>query len=271
MDSYKNKLLAGILLCATVFSGNTSASLLYGTLAIDEGIKAPVEVAPGTFVDLYQSGSYFVLGDTDPNSNSAAMLVPGSAGGIQLGLFQNFVTDPDEPHPEGHPDAVNGAGSGYNGLTSQSSVLEPFLFFGIPTYVGTNPVSYQSAAVKEAPTMDLGPCSNNICTISVDLGAWEVYWNGSVFEQGPRPDNTQPFSLASGSIDVVSGRYSLNWASQILNGPFNGVIGFWHLEGTLLNPTSVAPVPIPAAVWLFITGLFTIAGFSNRKSKSARS
>ncbi len=266
MKSYLNL----ILLILGIFAGfapSAHAVRLTGLLTINEGIKDSIEVAPGVFVDVYQGGSYFAMNADDPNSSSAAMLSSGTAGGIQLDSFQNFITDPDEPHPAGHPDAVNGAGSGYSGLVSEGSALSAFKFFGVPTYVGLNPLSYQSGLTKNAPTlnMDGASCVNSLCDISVDLSSWEVYWNGSVFEQGPRPDNTIPeFELAMGTVDVVSGEYTLNWKSQILGGPFDGVNGFWYLEGQFTNVSAV--VPVPAAVWLFGSGLIGLISFARRRN-----
>ena len=54
--------------------------------------------------------SYFGMGSPVPTDTSAP-LSAGSDGGILLGTHQSFVLDPDEPHPDGHPDAPFGAGS----------------------------------------------------------------------------------------------------------------------------------------------------------------
>jgi len=265
----KRLYFSAIAILAFGFATNTQAVSLWGLLTVDAGYKDDVEIAPGVVKNLYQGGSYFAMGVNNPNGN-AAMLSAGTDGGIQLGTFQNFVTDPDEPHPDGHPDAPFGAGSGYNALVSEGTALSSFSFFGNPTYVGLNPVSYQSGLSKSAPSLNLlgGTCAGNVCDIEVDLSAWEVYWNGSVFEQGPRPDNSQPFTLASGTVNTVSGDYVLDWSSQILGGPFNGVTAYWHLEGQLLNATSVPPVPVPGAVWLFGSGLVGLIGISRKKKSS---
>ena len=190
------------------------------------------------------------------------MLHPGSAGGIALGSYQNFVTNPDVPHLFNWNGLGAGAGTGYTGITP-STILNSFSFFGTATYVGTNPISYQSAESHLVPTADISNCVGSSCTLSVDLSGWEVYWNGSVFEQGPRPVNTGPFVLAVGTYDLSTSAYSLSWLSQIKGGPFNGVKGYWHLEGT------VAPVPVPAAAWLLGSGLIGLVGVARRKNKVA--
>lgn len=224
-----------VLLAASLLHTGLNAASLNGLMTIDAD-------------SLFSMGGIIVA------------LEAGSAGGITLGEYQNFVLNPDEPHPTGHPDAASGAGSGYpsDGLVTQGTVLQPFSFFGVPTYVGTNPLSYQSGLVKNAPTADIDSCVGDICALSVDLSAWEVFWSGSAFEQGPRPDNAGPFTLATGTYNLATGEYVLDWDSQIKEGPFNGVTASWHLEGSVV-------VPVPAAAWLFGSGLFALAGFARSR------
>lgn len=181
---------------------------------------------------VYAGGSYFAM----PSylGTSLLLLSPNVNGGyIDLFDYQSFVPNPDEPHPDL-------GGGGYSPtLTAESNILRPFTFFGIPTYVGINPVSYQSGNPHSAPLLDIDvssctapPDAKPYCNITADLSAWEVFWNGSVFEQGPRPDNTEPFVLATG-VMYVGGHIVLEWVSQIRGGAFDGVIAVWHIEGDL--------------------------------------
>ena len=265
------KILSSSIIFLTVSFAHTSlqAMSLNGLMTINGGVTEMVPaINPVTgepFIDPAtgevilvpeRSGSFFIMG-----GNTYAALQPGSAGGILLGQYQNFVLNPDEPHPAGHPDATFGAGSGYpaDGLVVEGSILQSFSFFGVPTYVGTNPVGYQSGDSHPAPTanVDMSSCVGDVCTLTADLSAWEVFWNGSAFEQGPRPVNTGPFVLAEGIYNLVTREYVLDWDSQIKGGPFGGVPAAWHLEGTV--------VPVPAAVWLFGSGLMAVFGFARRR------
>lgn len=254
---------------ATLWRGNTYAVLiscmavihvqdvqavsLSGLLGVDAGVR-------GGEYDLYERGSYFAMGRNNPNGGSVAMLSPGAAGGIVLGTFQNFVTNPDVPHPANWDGAGALAGTGYTELVSEGSAFNAFSFFSNNTYIGLNPISYQSGQAKLSPSadVDLTDCVGTICSMTADFSAWEVYWNGSVFEQGPRPVNSGPFTLATGQYDTATGQYSLDWASQINGGPFNGVIGYWHIEGTHV-------VPVPPALLLFGSGLLGLVASARRK------
>lgn len=216
----------------------------------------------------YVNGSYFAMGANNPNGNVAMLIPTSSPGGIVLGSYQNFVLDPDVPHPNNWDGLGGKPGTGY-GLApaTLSNLTQPFLFFGVNTYVGTNPVGYQSGISHPTPTadVDMNSCVGNTCPISVELSSWEVMWNGSAFEQGPRPLNTGPFELAIGTYDLVTHVYSLNWKSQINGGPFNGVTGYWHLEG------AVSAVPVPTAVWLFGSGLLGLIGVARSRPLRADS
>lgn len=212
----------------------------------------------------YADGSYFAMGANTPNSNVGRLQPAANGGYIQLGSFQNYVTNPDIPHPQGWQGDTNGdgieegaAGAGYSTtLASTANIFDPFGFFGVPTHVGTLPVSYQSGVTNVAPTVDvdLSNCTGSVCVLTADFSSWEVFWNGSSFQQGPRPSNTGPFVLALGTLDLTTNHYELNWVSQINKGPFNGVKGYWHVEGTY------SAVPVPAAFWLFGSGLLGLAG-----------
>ena len=177
----------------------------------------------------YIEGSYFAMGANNPN-NSASQ-EGGPAGGITLGTHQPFVLSPDVPHPP--------SGTGYAGTpASLTTAMQTFQFFGVNTYIGLNAVSYQSGNAKPAPSATVDAAGN----LSVELSSWEVIWNGSVFEQGPRVSAATGFAPATGTYDYETGNYSIGWVSKIVGGPFSGVPGHWHLEGTILADPADATV-----------------------------
>ena len=276
------KLWQWCLLCSVTFLANPNgyAISLTGLLTVDSGnvvMKEKLDPATGepvigsngkvVMVLDYVTGSLFSMG------NIYAAMNPGSAGGLQIGSFQNFILTPDEPHPDGHPAATNGAGTGYENAppVQLGTAIAPFEFFNGNTYIGTNPLSYQSGLVKNAPAVDLdmASCVGDVCNLTADLSSWEVVWGGSAFEQGPRDCGELPFGvttlpegctfgLATGSYNLVTNAYTLNWSSRIVGGSFNNVIGNWTLEGTHV-------VPVPAAAWLFGSGLLALTGLARRK------
>lgn len=261
-------------IAALIFIGVLAAS---NSFAASVSLSGMLTVNPGFKVRKlgYESGSWFAMHKPDPNGSAVAMLAPGTAGGIILGSYQNFVLNPNVPHPQGWQGVKKdgtpkgAAGTGYSrAIVTEGTAMAPFNFFGVHTYIGLNPVSYQSGNSHPAPNVFLDPasCSGGSCSITAELSAWEVMWNGSAFEQGPRPKKAGPFNLAKGSLDTNTLAYSLNWKSQIKGGPFNGVNAFWHLEGTYVP---VSAVPIPAAAWLFFSGLVGLIAVGKRKPGKA--
>jgi hypothetical protein len=259
---------------------------------------------PPIFTDNYVSGSFFIM-NTDVNAplvdpltgkmigpDAAIALIGGDAfsrplqtgtdGGIIAGTYQNFVPTPDEPHVlgtaatncAGDPITVFNAGGHYcsSGPAAEAGILAPFPFFSGNTYTGTNPVSYVTGNSNGVPTFDYDPVTGKF---TVDLSSWTVLWNGTVFDQGPAGVGTNGTNLVNftdsvdAQFDPVTRRYSITWGSQITAGAFAGKIGYWYIKGTYEGDTVIPPVPVPAAAWLFGSGLLGLVGLARRKSKSA--
>lgn len=269
MNYLHKAVLTGLL--SLSLSPLASAVALDGTLTITAG-DGTYSADDDAYLN-YVGGSYFSMDGVQAIGSTPKPtwrpLEPGSAGGMVLGTYQNFVTNPDVPHPAGWQGDTNGdgiaegaAGAGYNKkIAANGSMLLPFDFFGNPTSVGTNPVGYQSGENHPAPTADISDCVGNTCTLTLNLESWEVFWNSNTFEQGPRPDNTGPFTLAVGTYDLSDQSYSVTWTSQIKGGPFNGITGYWHLEGT-----HIAAVPEPATYGMMGAGL-ALVGWMVRRRK----
>jgi len=71
--------------------------------------------------------------------------------------------------------------------------------------------------------------------LSGDLDAVSVAYGNQQFNQGaPKPDGSTPTGTAgpTGTYDAKTGKYTLEWSSAIVGGPFDGFTGIWHLEGT---------------------------------------
>ncbi|MES9971408.1 MAG: VPLPA-CTERM sorting domain-containing protein [Candidatus Thiodiazotropha sp.] len=76
------------------------------------------------------------------------------------------------------------------------------------------------------------------------------------------PGSIQEYHFGTGEVnasDFITGTFSIDLA---------GSEGYFIFQNTLSTPTMVQPVPVPAAVWLFGSGLMMLAGLG-RKIKSA--
>lgn len=72
-----------------------------------------------------------------------------------------------------------------------------------------------------------------------------------------------PFHIAGGPAPMAATINSIG----LTEGPFPGTKGYFDIgTGNSIHITSVSPVPVPAAVWLFGSGLLGLIGVARRKS-----
>ena len=135
-----------------------------------------------------------------------------------------------------------------------------FGFFG-PVAIRTAETDGVSSGFA-APTGDITGGA-----LTLDLSSWTAYWNGTSFNQGSSSD------LAAGSIcvgaacstavtttyDAGAGTFTASWNAVVVGGAFNGQLAAWDITG------NVSAIPVPAAVWLFGSGLVGLAGVARRR------
>jgi len=103
--------------------------------------------------------------------------------------------------------------------------------------------------------------------VQLDFSGWSFDWNGIEDiglggDQVNYPADTGVATVTCGTDCSVGDSYTLNYTAHVLAGdPSNlgGVYYGLHLEGT------VSTVPVPAAVWLFASGLLALNGFARQK------
>lgn len=202
-------------------SGAAAAGQLAGVLRVDSGACGDAGVASGSWFRMVQPGGSPADGPFVPNGDSPCPdktwtpLRAGTAGGLAVGDFQ--------PHPDPIFDE--------QGNGRATAILEPQRWFAVQFAVATNPVDPQTGTEVDPPVLRAGDDG----TLTGDLRAFGVAWNGQHFNQGsPKPDGSQPGDTraVSGTLDADSGRFVLDWTSQIVGGPFNNFTGMWHLEGS---------------------------------------
>ncbi len=193
---------------------------LVGTFVVEAADCANGAPATGSYFRMVQGGGTLAEGPFVANADSTcadqtySALLPGSTG---------LVTGEFQPQPAEPFDA------GGNGLAD--AIVAPTKFFGVNFAVSTNEADPASGTAVAAPSIVLNPDG----TLTGDLRAVSVAWNGQQFNQGsPKPDDSRPGLTTdlTGTYDAASGRFVIEWVSQIVGGPFDGFSGIWHLEGT---------------------------------------
>lgn len=193
----------------------SAAGELVGTFAITAGSCSGA--AQGSYFRMMTSGgaSYIENGDSPCADKTFSPLLPGSDGGLVTGAYQ------PAPSPR-----FDGAGGG-----TATRITQPTPFFGVPFATSTESVDPQTGTATPPPSITDDGAGN----LSGAMAAFGAAWNGEDFNQGsPKPDGSRPGGTSgpSGTYDAATGAFTLEWASLIVGGPFNGFTGVWHLEGT---------------------------------------
>ncbi len=189
------------------------------------------------------TGSYFTM-DTDGNgtvANSEKTAIAPNQG-ITLGIAQPTVGQSHTGLPTGTENTTIDMAWGFFGNTGMHNTVTPVTV-----------VSDDGAG-----------------NVTLDFTGWRVDWNGiEDINMGGDPANFPSdtgLATLTCAVDCSAGdTYVLDYAAHVpLGDPsnFGGVPYTLHLEGTV---SAVSAVPVPAAVWLFGSGLLGLVGVARRR------
>jgi hypothetical protein len=153
---------------------------------------------------------------------------PGTQGGLSTVAFQ--------PQPE--PPFTNQGGSQEG---ANDKITMPKEFFGSKYATATNSTDPQTNLPTVMPkiTVDSGG------KLSGDMRAFAAAYQGQHFNQGaPKPDGSTPgaTTLLTGTYEAATKKFSMEWTSTIVGGPFDNFTGKWHFEGTF-EPAATEAAP----------------------------
>jgi len=230
----KMKKIAMTLALMTV-TGSANAALVNGSI---------LNIGEGSFFDMGPKGTEVDIG---------IITAPGFDGQFITG-YQGLVLGTVQTPSGSHSGAPDGSES--------PTVDNPWLLFGITTGMhGTESASNVLSA------------SGN--TATVDLSGWVIAWNGQDSASGvatiPMGTGAWFGSTVDGVAQVTCGfdcgdgdSYSLIYSATVPREP-NSCI---NCSPTLylLNLTgTISAVPVPAAVWLFGSGMIGLVGVARRR------
>ena len=182
-------------------------------------------------------------------SSAQASLTNGSTLLIEAGSYFDFLGNVSTTGVDGielgtiqpYDFSIGGAG------------IDEFLFLGTPgMHYTTSPVSVINVAGN---------------TATLDFTGWSWAFNGAAltlnFGTGAWGSNPDGIAEISCGVDCSNGdNYTLYYTATVPEDDPNGYAGFQYelnLTGT------ISAVPVPAAVWLFGSGLLGLAGMARRK------
>jgi hypothetical protein len=190
----------------------------------------------GSYFRMIQPGGSAASGPFLSNNSSACAdksytdLTPGKDGGLSTAAYQ--------PQPDPPFDAANGG--------ANDRITLPKEFFGAKFATATNQTDPQTSLATTLPVIT----HDGSGKLSGDLRAFAAAYQGQHFNQGaPKPDGSTPgaTTLPSGTYNTTTKKFTIEWASTIVGGPFNNFTGKWHFEGTFEPVASAGPVTtVPA-------------------------
>ncbi|HEX4189652.1 MAG TPA: hypothetical protein VHZ06_01550 [Marmoricola sp.] len=205
---------------AAPVAASGSSTNLVGLLKLTPGSCSGGHVT-GTYLRMVlpsggANGPYMSNNDSRCSDQSYTPLAPGTDGGLEFGSYQ------PTPSP-----AFNSTGDALAHRITDSTG-----FYGTNFALGTSKVDPQTKISVPAPRLTV---TGSVAT--ADLRAFAVTWNNQNFNQGaPKPNGSTPGNtrVATGTYNAATGALTLNWASQVVGGPFDKFTGSWHFEGTFV-------------------------------------
>ena len=169
----------------------------------------------------------------------------GAGGALNPGALANMSVDGSY---DGSAPATVGSEASYS---PTSIATFEFGFFG-PVATYTQQTDSEGQGPFPGVTGDLTGSA-----LTLDLSSWTAWWNGTDFNQGGAANS------AVTTTTTGAGAFSATWSATVVGGAFDGQVGSWTLTGV------ATPVPVPAAAWLFGSGLIGLVGVARRRRAAA--
>ena len=186
--------------------------------------------ATGTYFRMIDPGGGMVQNaDSSCSDQTYTPLTPGTDGGLSTADYQ--------PHPDPAFDATG------NGLNDR--ITKPQSFFGANFSTATNATDPQTGTAVPVPVIT----HDGAGKLSGNTSAFAAGYQRQHFNQGaPKPDGSTPGQTMApaGTYDPATKRFTLDWSSTIVGGPFNNFTGQWHFEG-VFEPAASAASDDPAS------------------------
>jgi hypothetical protein len=224
-----------------------------GACLIGSSFSSNAALVTGDVLEFVPGTQICTIGGTPPLCDSGVSDIAGSYFAMDInanGSFdvaEKFPISMNEGIRIGVAQPASGSHSGAPDGSETPSIDNPWQFSGnTGMHSTTSPVTELSPGV-------------------LDFSGWIVNWNGIVIAMGGDA-GAGDTGLAAITCSIppcsVNDTYVLDYFSHVPQPDPSGKGGVYyslHLEGT------IAAIPLPAAVWLFGSGLFGLAGMARRK------
>lgn len=140
-----------------------------------------------------------------------------------------------------------------NGIASFDWYGSPVSLYTASANLGDTSSAAGSVAGGPVPS---GTLDNIAGTITMDLSSLFGTWQDGDYITGTGRSDDFTSAMATGTWNPMTNAYVLYWDSLTIGPacPPEICVSHWTLQGT------ASPVPVPAALWLFGSGLMTLIG-----------
>jgi hypothetical protein len=246
------------LQAASVSSISVDISFTLRDILVNGTTASPYDYEPSSVVDGggYFSESYAVGGVGSTTGDSTILhngtLVDPYGGYMQIGdtLSMSLFAETTSNTGFVNRDQVGEAGFSYSNFTDDGFGGMQMLSFMFDYEVYYNTSLDNDVDGDQA----IGELLSLVSLDDYDTGEGVVI---DLFPHG-MPGSVQEYHFGSGEVNAdgfISGSFIFDLA---------GSEGYFNIQNTLSTPTMVQPVPIPAAVWLFGSGLMMLTGFGRK-------
>ncbi len=221
-------------------------------LALSAGVSTSANAAltGGEILNFADGVPGCAAGGVYPNCQYGATTVTGS----YFAMDTSTVSDADgdgSPFEAGERVAMINAGTGLTLGSAQGigDIDNQWIF-------GQNPGFHHTSTANGTPSVNPDG--------TVDMSGWTVYWGAPGEEVNINMGTGAAATVTCGVDCAVGDTFTLDYTTIVPAGqPFAGVPYQLHLEGV------VAAVPVPAAIWLFGSGLLGLVGVARRRRAQA--
>jgi len=220
-------------------------------IILGSAVAAALSMGVSTSANAALSGTSILNFDNGVSvCNAGAGTFPNCSYGsnVPTGSYFGMDTNGNGTIQNGEKNAIVNAGTGLTLGTAQAigAIDNTWSFGGNP---GNH---YSQTAVTVASA------SGNSATLN--MSGWIVNWNGGDINMG----QGAPATVTCGVDCSVGDTFALDYSATVPSGGFKGFFYTLHMAGTVSAGT-VSAVPVPAAVWLFGSGLLGLAGVARRR------
>jgi len=249
-----------VLISAMLLGMAASAATTTATAALATGAVLNFDTGVNSAYGKLTSGSYFGMdGNGDGVIKSLEKVGIAQNDGLIIGSVQG----------------ASGSHLGAPGCVNDEATADP----ATCTNAGENPGIDQAWSFFGNTGMTQSTSATNILSddgagnVTIDFSGFSVTWNGIAdipMSSGAWDGNAEGVANMTCAVDCAEGdTYTLYYSATVPAGDpsnFGGVRYNYFLTGTVGAATSA--IPVPAAVWLFGSGLLGLAGVARRR-KSA--